>query len=222
MVPSSGSEESNDWLAERQRGTSTVKDRGSEHGRGRSWVPSPTESNANHYDDPGFHRLQKVMPIITAMKAAFVANYSPYPQNVMDEAMIPFKGMKCVCTQHCLYVQYCLYVPCTPTGRSTMKQYLPMRPVKRGIKIWVRVDSVTGYFCDCDIFVGRPAGGTQTEEGLGERVVLQLTECLTGKNYQIFADNYFTTTHLLDTLQSRRLYGCGTTRSTRCGFPKRC
>ena len=85
----------------------------------------------------------------------------------------------------------------------------------------VRVDSVTGYFCDCDIFVGRPTGGTQTEEGLGERVVLQLTECLTGKNYQIFADNYFTTTHLLDTLQSRRLYGCGTTRSTRCGFPKR-
>ena len=44
-------------------------------------------------DEPGFHRLQKVMPIITAMKEKFEGNYNPHPQNSIDEAMIPFKGL---------------------------------------------------------------------------------------------------------------------------------
>ena len=43
-------------------------------------------------DDPTFHRLQKVMPVITAMKERFLTKYSPHTQNSIDEAMIPFKG----------------------------------------------------------------------------------------------------------------------------------
>ena len=58
-----------------------------------------------------------------------------------------------------------------------------MRPVKRGFKVWVRADAVTGYFCDLNVYTGR------SESGLGEQVVLELTECLRGGNY----DNYFTT-----------------------------
>ena len=44
-------------------------------------------------DEPGFHRLQKVEPIITAMKESFLTSYNPRPQNSIDEAMIPFKGL---------------------------------------------------------------------------------------------------------------------------------
>ena len=43
-------------------------------------------------DEPGFHRLQKVMPIIIALRQKFEGNYRPHPQNSIDEAMIPFKG----------------------------------------------------------------------------------------------------------------------------------
>ena len=81
-----------------------------------------------------------------------------------------------------------------------MKQYLLMKLVKRGFKVWVRADSITGYFCDFEVYVGRTSEGTTTEVGLGERVALQLTDTLRGKNYQIFSDNYFTTAHLLNTL----------------------
>ena len=42
--------------------------------------------------EPGFHRLQKVMPIITAMREKFEDNYNPHPHNSIDEVMIPFKG----------------------------------------------------------------------------------------------------------------------------------
>ena len=101
-----------------------------------------------------------------------------------------------------------------------MKQYMPMKPVKRGFKVWVRADSITGYFSDFDIYVGRPTDGTTTEVGLGERVVLQLSEGLRGGNYHVYFDNFFTNCHLLDTLHSQQIYACGTTRSNRRGFPE--
>ena len=101
-----------------------------------------------------------------------------------------------------------------------MKQYLPLKPVKRGFKVWVRADAITGYFCDFEVYVGKPSDGTTTEVGLGERVVLQLSESLRGGNYQLYCDNYFTTCHLLDTLLSHQLYCCGTTRSNRVEFPQ--
>ena len=100
-----------------------------------------------------------------------------------------------------------------------MKQYMTIKPVKRGLKVWVRADAVNGYFCSFDVYVGKPSDGTVTEVGLGERVVLQLSEDLRGRNYQIYCDNYFTTSSLLETLQTQKLYGCGTTRSNRRGFP---
>ena len=44
-------------------------------------------------DEPGFHRLQKVLPVVVAMKERFLNCYDPHPQNSIDEAMIPFKGI---------------------------------------------------------------------------------------------------------------------------------
>ena len=56
--------------------------------------------------------------------------------------------------------------------------------------------------------------------GLGERVVLELTECLRGGHYQIYCDNYFSTCHLFDTLSTHKLYACGTVRATCREFPE--
>ena len=33
-------------------------------------------------------------------------------------------------------------------GRSTLKQYMPAKPVKRGIKVWCRADTHNGYMCE--------------------------------------------------------------------------
>ena len=64
---------------------------------------------------------------------------------------------------------------------------MPMKPIKRGFKVWVRADAVNGYFCTFDVYVGRPSDGRSTEVGLGERVVLQLSEGLRDGNYQLFS-----------------------------------
>ena len=62
-----------------------------------------------------------------------------------------------------------------------MKQYLPMKPVKRGFKVWVVADSANRYFLDVQVYVGKESN--TSEHGLGERVVLQLNEQYRGKAY---------------------------------------
>ena len=42
--------------------------------------------------EPGFHRLQKILPVLAHLKGRFLAAYNPHQQNAVDEAMIPFKG----------------------------------------------------------------------------------------------------------------------------------
>ena len=40
-------------------------------------------------------------------------------------------------------------------GRSSLKQYLPMKPTKHGIKVWVLGDANNGYFLNLSVFTGR-------------------------------------------------------------------
>ena len=147
--------------------------------------------------EPGFSRLQKVQPILTAIKERLRSVYSPHCQLSVDEAMVPFKG------------------------RSSMKQYMPMKPVKRGFKMWVLADALNGYFCDVDPYVGACGDSSASSGlGLGERVVLKLVGPVQDKHHQVYCDNYFTSVPLFSTLLDRGTYACGTIRSNRKYFPK--
>ena len=102
-------------------------------------------------------------------------------------------------------------------GRSSLKQYMPLKPVKHGIKVWARADSSNGYVSAFQVYVGRQ-GGT-AEQGLGSKVVKTLCEDLYGTNRHVYFDNYFSSVDLLLDLLRNGLYGCGTLRSIRKGFP---
>ena len=62
-----------------------------------------------------------------------------------------------------------------------MKQNMPIKPIKRGFKIWVIADGLNGYFCDLIPYVGATGGSASL--GLGEKVVLELTQPLFGRNH---------------------------------------
>ena len=81
------------------------------------------------------------------------------------------------------------------TGRSSLKQYMPMKPVKRGIKVWVLADSHNGYFSKFQVYMGKKDG--VVEKGLGARVVKDLTSSLKGKYHHVYFDNFFTSTELI-------------------------
>ena len=85
------------------------------------FVDNTTLPARNH---PSYDRLQKVAPVVKEVNEACRQHYYPHCQLSVDEAMIAFKG------------------------RSSMKQYIPKKPIKQGFKIWVLVDALNGYFCN--------------------------------------------------------------------------
>ena len=97
---------------------------------------------------PGYDKLGKIRPIIELVRAQFTNTYHLHREVSVDEAMIPFKG------------------------RSSMKQYMPKKPIKRGFKVWTLADAHNGYVSDIQVYTGRK--GTTAEKGLGARVVKDL------------------------------------------------
>ena len=142
---------------------------------------------------PGYDRLCKVRHILSMIENRFWLLYNPSRECSIDEAMVPYKG------------------------RSSLKQYMPMKPVRRGLKVWMRADAVTGYISQFQVYVGKEVS---TEMELGARVVKDLTRTLVNKNYHVFCDNFFTSVQLFHQLQCDGIYATGTIRADRRGFPQ--
>ena len=113
------------------------------------------------------------------------AAYHPNRELSIDEAMIPFKG------------------------RSSMKQHIPLKPVKRGFKVWAMANSLNRYMYDFNV------QGGDRETGLGEKV-LQLAESIKGNHHHLYFDNYFSSISLL---LKDGTYACGTIRTNRKLYP---
>lgn len=144
--------------------------------------------------NPGFDKLFKMRPFIDSIRANFLHEYSPGENQSVDEAMIKFKG------------------------RTTLKQYMPKKPIKREIKMWCRADSKSGYLSDFDIYVGR--SGKETEQNLGYAVVTRLCQAIYGRWHTVYFDNFFTSLSLVEELFCNKTMSCGTVRSGRRNFPK--
>lgn len=92
---------------------------------------------------PDYDKLGKVRPLINLLAERFSTVCSPDKHVSIDEAMIPFKG------------------------RSTLKQYMPKKPVRRGIKVWMRADAESGYVSAFEVYPGKK--GTVLNRGLVQR-----------------------------------------------------
>ena len=72
-------------------------------------------------------------------------------------------------------------------GRSTMKQYMPLKPEKR---VWVRADAVNGYFCQFDVYTGKSTEAESIGDlGLDGDVAMKSTRSPVGSYAHIFFDN---------------------------------
>ena len=46
--------------------------------------------------------------------------------------------------------------------RSTLKQYMPMKPIKRGLKVWTLADGTTGYITQFEVYTGKKGDAVET------------------------------------------------------------
>ena len=67
---------------------------------------------------------------------------------------------------------------------------MPSKPARYGIKTWVVCDAKSSYTWKMQVYTRKPtAGGSEINQGM--RVVLDVTEGLTGGNKTVTCDNFF-------------------------------
>ena len=143
---------------------------------------------------PGYDKLAKVRPILDHISTTFPKYFHPGHKMSIDEGLVKFKG------------------------RLSYVQFMPMKPVKRGIKLFMRCDSDSGYLYQMEVYLGKLSDGS-VHKNAYFYVVDRLTSSLRGKNYQIFFDNLYTSVPLLLHLMNHKIYSCGTLRANRVQIP---
>ena len=96
----------------------------------------------------GYYKLWKIRPLIKLLSENCVKYYSTHPQVSIDESMI---GTKC---------------------RLSFIQYMPKKPVKRGKKVWVCADAVTGYVHTFQVYTGADDTHSKHPKGVTYSVVI--------------------------------------------------
>ena len=102
-------------------------------------------------------------------------------------------------------------------GQHLMKQYMSLKSIERGFKIWCRNDATSGHLFQFNIYTGRK----ENKEGdLGENVVMQLSRLLVRTNIRLFFENFFTTPLLMLKLIEDQICSCGTVFQNGKRMPK--
>ena len=124
----------------------------------------------------------------------FKSSYHPSACLTIDERISPFKG------------------------RVGFKVYMPNKPKKFGIKLWMLCDAENFYVSNFTIYAGKEGGKREVDQG--EKVVLNLTQHL-NRGHNITTDNFFTSIPLAIKLLRRDnpLTLLGTVRKNRKFIP---
>ena len=102
-------------------------------------------------------------------------------------------------------------------GRCPFKIYIPSKPKKYGIKIWIAADVETSYCLNFQVYTGKE--GRTPDVGQGTRVVVELSEFMAGSGRNCTADNFFSSLTLLRTLHSRGMTFLGTVKKNKPFLP---
>jgi hypothetical protein len=150
-----------------------------------------------------FDPLFKVRPIYDVANQRFLSTYTPKQHISIDEGMVPWRG------------------------RLSFRQYIPNKPDKFGMKLYILCDSSNGYISLFDCYTGRDYDPNperenhELEEGHSYQVVIGLLRraSLLNKGYMLFLDNYYSSPILFDNLNNQSTSAVGTVRLNRKQIP---
>ena len=149
-------------------------------------------------ESPNYDKGYKVRMILDALNECFPAYYQHSEYVCVDES-----------TESC-------------KSRLDFLQYNPMKPIKRGLKLFCLCDSKkseTCYLLRFEPYFGKRYTKV-SENGLYYDVVMRLAELVKGKNVKLFCDNLYSSIFLFRKLKlDYQVYSTGTARSNRVGLP---
>ena len=137
-------------------------------------------------------KLAPIREVFDKINSSLQNSYYPGKNLTVDEHMIRYRG-KC-----------------------PLKQFLPCKPDKYGVKVFVLADSVTYYPCNLEIYLGKNSNLSQDPFNVVMRLcsILKPGHLLTG-------DNFFTSLRLANSLrETYKCYYLGTIRKIRREIPR--
>ena len=104
-------------------------------------------------------------------------------------------------------------------GRLSFRQFMPAKPTKYGIKVWMAAAAKNGCISNFAVYLSQAENNHRRIHSLGYDVVMKMTAPFLNNYRHIFFDNFFTSTRLLDHLFAQNTYACGTVRCNRKDLP---
>jgi hypothetical protein len=151
---------------------------------------------------PAYDKLRQVWWLVEEIRANCKKIWELGKFLTIDEMMVRYKGTY-----------------------SPIRQYMPKKPQKWGLKIWCLADAVSKYFYDFSVYCGKiirrdgEEPVSTTHAGLLHNVVTGLMEGLENKGHVVVMDNYFTSVGLFEELAQKGIYATGTMWANRIGVP---
>lgn len=142
----------------------------------------------------GYDGLYKIRPLLDIVGSTMWEAYLPNRSLTVDECAIATKG------------------------RFSPTQYMPSKPLRKGLRVWMLCDSRSGYCHRARLYVGKMSDDATTS-AVGHRVVTSLVRGLEGRYHHLFMDSFFTSVPLLQRLLQDGLYACGPTNPNRRSYP---
>ena len=146
------------------------------------------------HGEENFDRLYKCRPALTSLLRNAQPYYSLKKNISTNKGMMAFKG------------------------RLSFRQYLPAKPTKYGIKVWMAADASNGYIVNFSVYL-ESEGQKRRIHGIGYDVVMNKARPLLNRNHHVFFDNFFSSPILLEHLLDQQTYTCSTVWCTRRDLP---
>jgi hypothetical protein len=183
-------------------------------------VANATESEKDR-GSPTYDKLYKLRWMMDEVRDKFKSMWSPNQQMTVDESMVMYKG------------KYC-----------PVRQYMPKKPVRLGIKVWATADAISKYLWNFEVYCGKDGNhydedvasdpdleygefegndkqGVEKGNGLqGRNIVKDLMADLGGRGHIVITDNFFTSVPLYLDLLENGIMATGTLRANRKYVPR--
>lgn len=122
-------------------------------------------------------------------------NYSLGEQMTIDEMLIPFRG------------------------RCSFVQYIPSKPAKYGLKVFVLCDAKTFYVTNFEVYCGQQPEGPYKKSNTPTDITHRLLQPWKGKNRNLTCDNWYTSYPLAIDLLKDKITTVGTLKRNKRELP---
>ena len=145
-------------------------------------------------NDPRFDRIAKTRWLVEMFVKVSKEIYNLEKEITVDECVIPYKG------------RYCF-----------IRQFMPDKPVRFGIKVWLLASSKSRFVWQMEVYFGE--GTCAGTHGLGYHVVERMVRGLENRGHCLVIDNFFASVNLFHELMCKGIWATGTVRRTSKNLP---